>query len=140
MRGRAVRRGAPRARLYVIGPVSGLPGGNIAEFERARRELEAAGYAVGVPHDAVGPDAPWQLAMRQSIREMLSMGVLVQDRRNGSTRVDRSRPKYDGVAELEGIEGSRGALVERALCRALGIPCRPVAEWASMARMGRCGR
>lgn len=96
-------------RLYVIGPVTGREGDNREAFEEARRELEAAGFKAVIPHDVVDAGGDWQLAMRQSIREML--------------RVRAGRPVHDGVAELPGLFGSRGALRARRL-RPAGHPAQ----------------
>ena len=104
-------------RLYVIGPVTGREGDNREAFEEARRELEAAGFKAVIPHDVVDAGDDWQLAMRQSIREML--------------RVRAGRPVYDGVAELPGLFGSRGARCERGVCGQLGIPHKTVGEWCA---------
>ena len=104
-------------RIYVIGPVSGREGENRAAFEEARSALEAAGFKAVIPHDVVDAGGDWQLAMRQSIREML--------------RVRAGRPVYDGVAELPGLFGSRGARCERGVCGQLGIPHKSVEEWCA---------
>ena len=104
-------------RLYVIGPVTGREGDNREAFEEARRELEAAGFKAVIPHDVVDAGGDWQLAMRQSIREML--------------RVRAGRPVYDGVAELPGPFGPRGARCERGVCGQLGIPHKTVGEWCA---------
>lgn len=102
-------------RLYVIGPVTGRDGDNREAFEEARSELEGHGYKATIPHDKVPEGASWGDAMRASIREMLSS--------------IKGKPRYDGVAELEGVFGSRGARCERGICEQLGIPHKPVAEW-----------
>ena len=104
-------------RIYVIGPVSGRENDNREAFEDARRRLEAAGYRVTIPHDKIAEGTDWQMAMRQSIREMLS--------------VRAGRPVYGGVAELPGVFGSRGARCERGVCEQLGIPHKSVAEWCA---------
>ena len=104
-------------RLYVIGPVSGHEGDNREAFEEARRELEAAGFKATIPHDKIAEGTDWQMAMRQSIREMLS--------------VRAGKPVYGGVAELRGVFGSKGARCERGVCEQLGIPHRTVAEWCA---------
>lgn len=80
-------------------------------------ELEAAGFKAVIPHDVVDAGDDWQPAMRQSIREML--------------RVRAGRPVYDGVAELPGLFGSRGARCERGVCGQLGIPHKTVGEWCA---------
>lgn len=103
-------------RLYVIGPVSGVPDLNRRSFEGARRELEGAGYEVVIPHDVVPPDTTWDLAMRLSIAEMMCC---------------------DAVAMLDGILRSDGAMIERDLCRRIGIDCLTVAMWCDRPLMTR---
>lgn len=110
-------------RLYVIGPVSGREGDNRDAFEEARKKLLAAGYEVEIPHDWIRPGVPWQEAMRASITQMLAVD-------------NRRLPVYDGVAELPGVFGSKGARCERGICEQLGIPHRTVAEWCGGAGDG----
>lgn len=106
-------------RLYVIGPVSGEKDGNREAFEEARRTLGAAGFDVTIPHDVVPPGTEWRAAMQMSIRAMLSL--------DGG-----GNPLCDGVAELPGVFGSKGARCERGICEQLGIPHKPVAEWCGL--------
>lgn len=93
-----------------------MRGNNREAFEEARRELEAAGFRVAIPHDKIAEGTPWADAMRASIKEMLA--------------IYRGKPRYDGVAELPGVFGSKGARCERGICEQLGIPHKPVAEWS----------
>lgn len=102
-------------RLYVIGPVSGRENDNREEFEDARRQLEAAGFKAVIPHDKIEAGTPWADAMRASIKELLA--------------TYRGKPRYDGVAELPGVFGSKGARCDRGICEQLGIPHKTVAEW-----------
>ena len=113
-------------KLYVIGPVSGKQGCNRLAFERARRRLVEAGYTAAIPHDKIECDAEWSMAMRQSIREMLSVRM--------------GRPVYAGVAELPGCIGSRGARCERGICEQMGIPHKSVDEWVCEADTKKGGR
>lgn len=57
--------------------------------------------------------------MQMSIRAMLSL--------DGG-----GNPLCDGVAELPGVFGSKGARCERGICEQLGIPHKPVAEWCGL--------
>lgn len=109
------------ASLYVIGPVTGIEDGNIAEFERVKEALRIAGHKARIPHEFVGEAWSWQYAMGISIREMLSMTRL-------STPIFPHR-KYDGVAMLDGWEQSDGAMIEHDTAASLGIPCKPWREW-----------
>lgn len=99
-----------KVRLYVIGPVSGIPDNNRAAFLEAHDLLAQSGFSVLIPHDFVGANADWQTAMRRSIESML---------------------KCDGLAVLEGSDKSHGARLEYAIATALGMPCHSVQQWAS---------
>ena len=89
-------------RLFVSGPVTGVPYGNRRAFEDARTALEDIGYRVVLPHDVVrDPGCPWRDAMRRTIAAMCLC---------------------DAVVTLEGWELSKGASLEVKLARALGIP------------------
>lgn len=108
-------KGVLRMRLYIIGPVSGHENDNIDAFEEARDRLKAAGHKATIPHEKIPAGTPWRQAMRMSIRELLSLW--------------KGEPRYEGVAELPGVFGSKGARCERGICEQLGIPHKPVDEW-----------
>lgn len=97
-------------KIYVIGPVSGLPEMNRPAFEDARSALRSLDgrFKVSIPHDFVPADASWRAAMRISVRALL---------------------EHDAVAWLPGTDESRGALVERDLAEGLGMPCSALGEW-----------
>lgn len=96
-------------KLYVSGPVTGMPNRNREAFERAARILNAAiGCPVEIPHDTVPPDADWNAAMRMSLRAMLAC---------------------DGVAFLPGWQRSRGSRIERDTALAVDIPTGTVEWW-----------
>ena len=97
-------------RLYVIGPVSGVPDDNRPAFLEAYNRLVHNGYSVLIPHDFVSANADWSLAMRRSIETMM---------------------KCDGLAVLEGSDKSHGAQLEYAIASKLGMPCHTVEEWCS---------
>ena len=103
-----VRRG--KMKVYVIGPVTGVADDNLLAFAEARRRLVETGQfgSVGTPHDRIPSETPWADAMRISIRALL---------------------EHDAVAMLDGTCDSRGASLEREIALALGMPCKPVAEW-----------
>lgn len=95
-------------RLYVIGPVSGVRGGNRETFEEAAHRLEDFGYDVLIPHWFIPEGTPWRIAMKRSV-EMLV--------------------KCDGVAALDGWGSSKGARAEYELAQAIGMPAHPVETW-----------
>ncbi|HEX7048837.1 MAG TPA: DUF4406 domain-containing protein [Longimicrobiales bacterium] len=99
-------------KLYIAGPMTGLPEFNYPAFERARTDLEAAGFDVLCPTD-IGADAepgsrPWTWYMRAALRQVLDA---------------------DALAVLPGAACSRGALLEITVARALGMEVRPVEAW-----------
>lgn len=94
-RGNAAEGRRAGMRLYVIGPVTGMPGKNRAAFEDARDKLAAMGHRADTPHVLVPDGATWEQAMR------ISLNRLTQPRRGGA-------PLYDGVARLPGWRESKG--------------------------------
>ena len=105
-------------RIYVIGPVTGREDRNRAAFEVARRTLETEGHEVSTPLDFVPEDATHSMAMRMSLCWMLHTG------------------RVEGVALLDGWEGSLGATVERVVANACGIPCGTVDDIVSYDQIG----
>lgn len=103
--------------LYVSGPVTGIRDDNQPAFEAAARQLRAAGYKVRIPHDDVEPGTPWVAAMRTTL-----MAILAQ---------------ADGLAVIDGWGGSRGAMVEVQLARAIDMPVATVGEWLHAAESGK---
>lgn len=95
-------------RLYVIGPVTGIPGNNLAEFVEAKDRLQTAGYDVTIPHDIISSNADWLDAVIKSINQI---------------------GRYDGVAQIDGWALSDGAMIEYTVADRLGIPVKPVDEW-----------
>ena len=101
-------------KLYVAGPVTGLPNGNKAAFLDAMYRLAAAGYYPAIPHQIVPRGAEWGNAMK------LAVGLMVQ---------------ADGVALLDGWQTSRGARIEHRLARDLGMPACGVDHWVECAEL-----
>lgn len=99
-------------RLYIAGPMTGLPDFNYPAFFKAADRLRGAGFEPinparkreGVPHQG----ATWLDYMRHSLRDIADC---------------------DGIAMLPGWEGSRGAAIEVRLAYDLGLPARYVDEW-----------
>lgn len=88
-------------RIYLSGPMSGLPDYNYPAFNTEAARLRALGYAVENPAENPLPaNAPWDLCMRAAIRQMLAC---------------------DAVAFLPGWQHSRGANVEIELAGHLGM-------------------
>ena len=100
-------------RLYVAGPMSGLPDFNYPAFNAAERVLRVRGYAVLNPvkaeeHNDTGKPQTWDWYMRHALRMVLDS---------------------EGLALLPGWENSRGATLEVQVAKALGLPCKPLSEW-----------
>ena len=98
-----------RMKLYIAGPMTGLPEYNYPAFHSAEATLKAHGYDVGNPA-RTGQQPGWEWAdyMRAALRIMLDC---------------------DAVALLPGWTESRGALIEASLAERLGMPARHLAHW-----------
>ncbi len=93
-------------RIYLAGPMTGLPDENYPAFNAEAARLRALGFEVENP--AENPrQQNWSEYMRVSIRQMLTC---------------------DGVAILPGWTESRGALLERYVANQLGIPIIPTEQ------------
>lgn len=94
-------------RIYIAGPMTGLPEFNYPAFNKAAAKLRAIGYEVENP--AENPDQPsWQHYMRLAVRQLASC---------------------EAVALLPEWEHSRGAKEEFRLAKVLGIECKPLMDW-----------
>lgn len=88
-------------RIYVAGPMTGLPHLNFPAFHAAAAELRAAGHHVENPAEInADPNAAWSDCMRADIARLVTC---------------------DAVHVLPGWENSRGASLEVHIARALGI-------------------
>lgn len=97
-------------RIYVAGPMTGLPHLNFPAFHAAAAQLRALGlYAVNPAE--INPDtgATWIDCMRADIAQLVTC---------------------QGVALLPGWENSRGAALEHHIATALGLDIRPIEAWA----------
>lgn len=89
----------PTKRIYLAGPMTGLPEYNYPTFNAEAARLRALGYHVENP--AENPEqSSWEDYLRQAIRQMLTC---------------------DMVALLPGWEGSRGAGFERSVALQVGM-------------------
>lgn len=99
-------------KIYVIGPVTGIPDNNSEAFVRAQADLVRAGYLAGIPHLYVPSNAEWNEAMKISISKMMTA---------------------DGIALLDGWHDSKGACLEYDIARRVGMPAYCVDHWISNA-------
>jgi len=97
-------------RLYIAGPMSGLPDYNYPAFFAAERDLIAAGFDTLNPARDEGRDGckEWADFMRASLRDLADA---------------------DGIALLPGWQNSRGAAMEYRIGHDLGIPVQRLDEW-----------
>ena len=90
-------------KIYVAGPMTGIPEFNFPAFNAAAARLRAAGHEVINPAENEGGDTSktWAYYMRQDLHHVLSV---------------------EAIAVLPGWQRSRGATLEVAVARALGLP------------------
>ncbi|MEI5998254.1 DUF4406 domain-containing protein [Paraburkholderia bengalensis] len=101
-------------KLYVSGPMTGLPGLNKPAFHVEAARLRAMGFEVENPANVeLGPNAVWLDYMRADLKLLMDC---------------------DGIVLLPGWEKSRGAAVEHGLARSLGLQV-----FDSHAIIGRAG-
>lgn len=101
-----------KTRLYIAGPMTGLPGCNYPAFFAAATQLRAAGYLVSNPADG-GVLETWSDYMRRGLRDLLGC---------------------DAVALLGGWATSRGARLEVKVATELGLDVALVDVWLDRAR------
>jgi hypothetical protein len=97
-------------RVYIAGPMTGLPDFNYPAFFKAEEQLQAAGYEPINPARADGREgcSSWLDYMRAALRDVANA---------------------DGIAYLPGWAESRGAALEKRIGDDLGLDVRPLTEW-----------
>lgn len=90
----------PAKRIYLAGPMTGMPEYNYPAFHAEAARLRAVGYHVENPAEN-SPQPDWDSYMRQALRQMLGC---------------------DLIALLPGWQGSRGAVLERSVALQVGLP------------------
>lgn len=86
-------------RIYISGPMTGLPDFNYPAFHRMAAKFRAAGFEVENPAENPGFD-DWAGYMRHALTQLLTC---------------------DAILMLDGWENSRGAKIERDLALTLGM-------------------
>lgn len=87
-------------RIYIAGPMTGLPDLNFPAFHRAASVLRAAGYTAVNPAEInPDPNAQWQACMFRDLEEL---------------------DKCDAILMLHGWENSPGAQIERLWAKRTG--------------------
>jgi hypothetical protein len=97
----------PRRRLYLCGPMTGLPDFNFPAFHTAAGKLRDLGYTVVNPAEINHPEKRREDCMRDDIRELLSCDVIVT---------------------LPGWQGSKGANLEVEVAKAIGLEVADYSE------------
>lgn len=96
-------------KLYVAGPMTGLPEFNYPAFRRAAADLEAAGFQVEDPSTNVNPTPDdYHGWLRAGLAQLITC---------------------DAVALLAGWEASGGARLEVNVAATLGLRVRSLREW-----------
>jgi hypothetical protein len=90
-----------KLRIYIAGPMTGLPGLNFAAFHAAARQLRGAGHDVVNPAE-INPDTTmsWHACMRRDIAELVTC---------------------DAIYLLPGWGASKGATLEHHIAQRLGL-------------------
>lgn len=100
-------------KIYLAGPMTGIPDLNFPEFNRVTAALRAAGHTVINPVEINNdPNAKWEDCMRADIRELVTC---------------------DAIALLPGWQASRGAKLEFKIATALAMPAFNAHELADNA-------
>ena len=98
-----------KMKLYLAGPVTGMPNENREAFAMAQKVLDEAGYEVVNPHELrLDPGLTWAQCMKPCLLAMLNC---------------------DALAMLEGWERSPGARLEQRVARELSMPVFKVGAW-----------
>lgn len=100
-------------KLYLSGPMTGIPEYNYPSFHTAKEALEARGYDVVSPADLpIRDDWEWVDYILVDIGSVFNV---------------------DGVARLEGWQASNGARIECRIAAERGIPIEQVGYWLELA-------
>lgn len=102
-------------KVYVSGPMSGIPELNYPAFHGAASQLRDAGYLVSNPAQYPDLGETWEQCLRRDLADLL---------------------ECDGVAVLPGYSRSKGARLEVHVARRLGMTVWPLSVWLSSAREG----
>lgn len=97
-------------KVYIAGPMTGLPDFNYPAFFAAEKALRELGHEPINPARSEGREgcSSWLDYMRAALRDVANA---------------------DGIAYLPGWQGSRGAALEKRIGDDLGLDVRPLDEW-----------
>jgi hypothetical protein len=109
-------------KLYLAGPMAGIPGFNFPQFRKAAAYLRAEGHSV------FSPDEKDEDRYGAAFAEKYTTGDIEQATKQGFSLREALAydttyicQEADGIAMLPGWENSKGAFAEWALARALGL-------------------
>lgn len=95
-------------KVYIAGPMTGLPELNFPAFHRVAARLRAQGHEVANPAEInADPTMGWNTCMRRDIPELVTC---------------------DAIVLLPGWERSKGATLEHHIARALDMGVRELTE------------
>lgn len=104
-------------RIFISGPVTGMPFNNVAAFATAAYRLRQAGHQVYSPVESVPPELSHSQAMLMCLQELT--------RDSGTVPVYMGKPvlkpRYEVMVQLDGWQHSFGAKVEARVADAIGI-------------------
>lgn len=106
-------------KIYLAGPMRGIPEFNFPAFDAGSAELRTAGYEVFSPADK---DRETMRVTGKPIEALTIRECMLVDTEWICTQAE-------GIALLPGWEASSGANAEVALAKAIGIPSKPIDEW-----------
>jgi hypothetical protein len=96
-------------KIYIAGPMTGLPDYNYPLFRSWAYRLRQAGFEVDCPaENDLPPGNEWHVYMRHAIKRLMDC---------------------DAVATLPGWEHSKGARLEVLNAERLGMPVKAAVEW-----------
>jgi hypothetical protein len=115
-------------KIYVAGPMRGIPDFNFPAFKEASAKLRALGYDVFSPAERdLKVDGDIFGSKTGDLEEITKKGFSL--RAALAADVKFISEQADGIALLPGWENSAGARAEKALAEALQIMVKPIQEW-----------
>lgn len=95
-------------KLYISGPMTGLPGLNYRTFNEAEKFLRERGYETSNPAQYPDTGDTWENYLKRDLKDLLNC---------------------HGVALLPGWQDSKGAMLEHYVGTALAMPAYELSLW-----------
>jgi hypothetical protein len=112
-------------KIYITGPMRGIPNFNFPAFHEAAAALRALGYHVFSPAEF---DMIFSPAIEAADGMLEAHPIHGYIRRDCHVIINELHPPEDGVALLPGWENSKGAFAEVALAKWCGLKINTVKE------------